>query len=248
MILFLFFLLADSLPVRLSPAKPTVGDVIRVEVPGSTIASASGELEIVKREGPAIYVRSFRPGRRTLLVSLAEQPSKRFTLEVEIHSVLAPDDPLQPAPLVPPNLLPRDRRADIAVASAAAAALVSWALVFLLRGRERAAVVTPARGADEIFLETVSLLARRSDREAAIALADATREYLAAIDARWSVELTSAELLAQLRGHRHADLVRRILWNGDYAKFAQWPAGHDPTLTQQSLELLSLARPSEEVA
>ncbi|HEU5163843.1 MAG TPA: hypothetical protein VFV54_11895, partial [Thermoanaerobaculia bacterium] len=96
---------------HLSPAAPTVGDPISIRFPEErakiTIA-ASEEYEIVAAGGSTAVIRAFRPG--TIAVrGRVESANGTFgfrDLKVEIRSVLAEDDSLEPAPFRPPQEIP----------------------------------------------------------------------------------------------------------------------------------------------
>lgn len=251
MIAELMLIAITAVPVRFSPASPTIGDVVTVEVRHPNVAFAESEgIELVEAAGSRARLRMMRPGLQTVRFDVtAAARTVRLAFNVTVASVLAPDDALKPAPLAPPEPVPYPRAAWAAIAFAAGAAIVSWAALVMLHRRRRAhaAPITaqPVLSPREEFEVELHALAGRTDRAAAIGLANATRQYLAAVDASLPLELTTSELLARLGGRLAA--VPKILRAGDRAKFAPWPASADPHLVEEARQL-PLEYEVEEVA
>jgi DNA-binding transcriptional regulator YbjK len=69
-------------------------------------------------------------------------------------------------------------------------------------------------------------------------VSEALRGLAAALDARWSTDLTSAELIAEMRSDRvdseHADTLEHLLRIADLAKFAR--RGRDPDDARRDLD------------
>jgi hypothetical protein len=215
----------STMPLRLSPAKPTVGDVIRVDlrgVSGKIGVVPSPCVEVVSVGSSDFRIRSFRPGKCDVRYSVG---ADRFVVPIEIHSVLAAGDETL-APLRPPVDLPPDRTARIALAAAALFALLAWgALFFRSRRRQRVGAAAVAlRDPFEEFSEAIVAFAGGEDRTSAAGLADALRRFLARVDSRFSPDLTSRELTGEMRGAgldaRTVAAVRSILSRGDVAKFS----------------------------
>ena len=216
----LVFLLATF-----TPSSPAIGDLITIDFGRPTTVKPSPDYEIVSRAPARVVVRTFTP--RPVVVHTSEGE-----VVIPIRSVLAPDDKLVPAPLRPPQELPRSWTPWIAIAIAAFCAALAWMLVFLRRTRR--VVVTRTVPADERFRNAV-LAAAKSPRPWA-ALADATREYLAATHPDLGAELTTEELLARTE---IANALRPILRQGDLEKFSPWgaePADFD-AVAASALEL-----------
>jgi hypothetical protein len=112
---------------------------------------------------------------------------------------------------------------------------VTWLFVFLRKSVTQT-VIEPVVPADIRFRNAVQAAARAPRKWAA--LADATREYLAAAYPELGLELTTAELLAKGGGLTAA--VRGILRQGDLEKFSPW--GAEPAdfnaAAEQALELI----------
>lgn len=230
-----FLLAVATSSFSYSPARPTIGDAIAIRSSGAPFeVRPSAEFEVVS-SGPAeVVLRTFHPG--TLHVEIvthsAGEVPETGTLAIEVASVLASDDKLEPAPLRPPKALPRENTPWIATAAAAGVAALLWALLALLvRLRARQAVPAIPRFEDpaEVFRAALSTIATLRDDEAKwVMLASATRSYLAATDPSLGTELTSYELLtAMRRAGRRADsvsTVESILRGGDWTKFSPFGA------------------------
>jgi hypothetical protein len=220
-----FFLFATAI---FRPAQPTVGDLITIEYSAPVTVKPSPDYELVSRTPTRVVVRTFEPRPITVHSTGAD-------VVIGIKSVLAQNDKLKPAPLRPPRDVPPSRNAWIAIAIAAVCAAVTWLFV-LLRKPATQAVIEPLVPADIRFRNAVQAAARASRKWAA--LADATREYVAATYPELGLELTTAELLAKGGGLTAA--VRGILRQGDLEKFSPW--GAEPAdfnaAAEQALELI----------
>ncbi|MCM2315248.1 MAG: hypothetical protein NDJ92_08865 [Thermoanaerobaculia bacterium] len=221
--------------VSFSPAKPTVGDAITVRMQGMPFeVRPSAEIEIVSASPDEVVLRTFRPGplRVEYETRVPGEAPATGSMQIEIASVLARDDELEPAPLRPPKPLPRDDAAWVAIGVAAGVALLLWlSLALLLRRR-----VTPAQPqlpafgdpADSFRAALARIRSLDDDEAKWIALASATRTYLAATDASLGVELTTSELLLAMRrsGRRNGETtaVESILRGGDWTKFSPFGA------------------------
>jgi len=136
-------------------------------------------------------------------------------------------------PAAPPVLVPRWRLLGWA-AAAAAAALLAWLLRRALRrrrGSSPGAIALPprerlSRRVGEIL--ALDLPRRGRGREHVLRLCAAVREYLAAAAPGAALDLTSAELAAELRARPargvDGEALRRFLGAADLVKFAR----HDP--------------------
>jgi len=193
--------------VTFTPARPTVGDPVTVTFPAPVTVQRSNDYEVVSARGNVVVVRSFEPKTFTLRTKDGEE------VMIPIHSVLAANDKMQPAPLKPPVAENYPRAPFVAVGAAALVAILAWLGVALLARRKKAQpeiVIAPA----ERFRMDVA--AARSWA----ALADAVRRYLAATDPRLGSELTTRELLAR----RDDATVAEVLRQGDLEKFSPWGA------------------------
>ena len=194
--------------VTFTPARPTVGDPVTVTFPAPVTVQASPDYEVVSQRGSVVVVRSFEPKTFTLRTSAGDE------VMIPIHSVLAPNDKMQPAPLKPPVVERYPRAPFIAIGVAALAAIAAWIAVAFLARRKKPqpeVVLAPA----ERFRAGVA--AARSWAE----LADAVRRYLDATDPRLGSELTTRELLARCDDATVAEVLRQ----GDLEKFSPWGAG-----------------------
>ena len=171
-----------------------------------------------------------------------------MSVMIPIHSVLKPDDKLEPAPLKPPKSEPWPRLPFVAIGIAALAAIAAWTAAVLLARRnvpKPRIVVVPG----EEFLKRVQALRADSPMRWA-SLADAVRAYLAAVRPDLGAELTTSELLARIDD---VNDLAKILRQGDLEKFSPWgaaPANFDD-LRNRALEIPSWAEPQpapEEVA
>lgn len=230
-ILVSLLILGASRPtsVVVSPSRPTVGDLITVTFPPDVqrvFLGQGGGYEVVGSEGNRLLVRSFRPGTLSLDGQLVRKAgSSRLALNLTVHSVLAPNDAMEPAPLQPPRPLPPNRAARIAIAIAAALALSSW-LAALLLSRRRSET-TPERMVVPIeeFRNALVRAARTRDpNERLIQLAAATRIYLARSREELGTELTTFELARRLPPAEARDTILELLTAADLAKFSPWGA------------------------
>jgi len=227
-----FFLLFATAIVR--PSQPTVGDLITIEYSEPVTVKPSSDYEIVSRTPTSVVVRTFAPRPITVHSTGAD-------VVIGIKSVLAKNDRLEPAPLRPPREVPASRNAWIAIAIAALCAAVTWLLVYLRKPAAQV-VIEPSVPADVRFRNAVQAAARAPRKWAA--LADATRQYLAATYPGLGVELTTEVLLAMSGGMAAA--LQKILRQGDLEKFSPW--GAEPAdfnaAAEQALDLIA----PEEVA
>jgi hypothetical protein len=246
MIGFLFLTLITTF----QPPRPTVGDPITITFAAPTVVEPSADYEVVSRNGNSVVIRTFVPHTITVTGRSADGP---VSVMVPIHSVLKPDDKLEPAPLKPPKSESWPRLPFIGIGITALAAIGVWTAVVLL-ARQRVTkpriVVVPV----ERFRNAVLTLQR--DRRAPIRwarLADAVRAYLAAVRADWGAELTTSELLVHIEDEaqerrrpagwtaagpaavsndvageppasRRRHTVAAILVQGDLEKFSPWGA------------------------
>ncbi len=116
----------------------------------------------------------------------------------------------------------------------AAAALAAVRALRRARGRRVSAPgPTPAERFERRLraLEAERLFLRGQGEEHVDRLAEAVREYLGAVSGLPALELTSAELLAELRtapdGRLDLDGLERFLAEADGVKFARWPPRPD---------------------
>jgi hypothetical protein len=230
-----FLLALATSPFTFSPAKPTIGDAITIKASGAPFeVRPSEEFEVVSTGPGEVVLRTFHPG--TLHVEVVThtpgEVTESATLAIEVGSVLAGDDKLEPAPLRPPKPLPRENTAWIATGVAAGVAALLWALVaLLLRFRKAPAIpeIPAVEDPAETFraaLATVRTL--RDDESKWVMLSSATRRYLAATDPSLGAELTSHELLSAMRrtGRRPETVstVESVLRGGDWTKFSPYGA------------------------
>jgi hypothetical protein len=179
------------------PAHPSVGDLITVDFEKAPVVlKASPEYELVSQQGKRVVIRTFKP-RPFALSGVAGDVAFR-NMVVPVRSVLAPNDPLAPAPLKPPRAEPYERMPFIAIAIAALAAAAAWFAVFRMSKRPPVAAATPMATLlppEERFRRAVALLLSRPQPLRWAGLADALRAYLAATDVI-SADLTTTEALA----------------------------------------------------
>lgn len=222
-------------PFNVSPATPTIGDSITIAARGTPFElRPSPEFEVVSAVPDEIVIRTFRPGPLRVEWSThrpGELPESG-TLEIEVASVLARDDKLEPAPLRPPKPLPREGTAWIATGITAGIAVLLWGLLALLL-RRQANPALPALPAIEdpsaaFRAALVRLRTFQDDESKWVMLSAATRRYLAATDSALGAELTSFELLVAMRraARREPDVatVEAILRGGDWTKFSPFGA------------------------
>ena len=203
------------------PPAPKVGDLITIEFAAPVTLDASPAYEVVSRKGNQVVVRTFVP--KPFALSGVTGDVRFRNLQVPVQSVLAPDDQLAPAPLVPPREVPYPRAPFIAIAIAALCAVAAWLAVWL-RSKKTAAVASqPALAPEERFRRAV--LALRQDPSQAkrwAKLADETRAYLAATRPQLRSDLTTTELMPRLQENDR--IVVDILRQGDREKFSPWGA------------------------
>jgi len=240
---FLFLLITTFHPV-----KATIGDPITIDFAAPVTVDPSPDYEVISRTGNSVVIRSFVPHSITVTGRAADGP---VSVVIPIHSVLATDDKLEPAPLKPPVPEPWPRLPFVAIGIAALAAIAAWTAVVIVAKRrvpKPQLVIVPS----EAFRSRV--LALRGDGPMRWAgLADAVRAYLAAVRPDLGAELTTAEVLARietLAGEPPADqpsgrrrYVAQILRQGDLEKFSPWgaaPGNFDDALNR-ALEIPSWA-------
>jgi len=230
----LFFLLITTF----EPAKPTVGDPITITFAAPTTIDASPDYEIVSRRGNTVVIRTFVPHTIAVNGRAADGP---VSVMIPIHSVLKPDDKLEPAPLKPPRAESWPRMPFVAIGIAALAAIAAWVAVVMLaklRVPKPQIVVVPA----EEFVRRVRALRPDAPKRWA-ALADIVRAYLAAVRPDLGAELTTSELLSRVDHSTIATILRQ----GDLEKFSPWgaaPADFDD-VAKRALDLPSWAEPPE---
>jgi hypothetical protein len=177
-------------------------------------------------------------------------------LIVPMKSVLRPMDSMEPAPLKPPVPKGPSRVPLVAIAIAAVIAAVSWAGVIHLARRRLPRAAEPPVPPVEKFRAAVHALRAGGGEGRWAGLADASREYLAAMDASLGEELTTSELLRALEGRAGAptSFVAEILRQGDLEKFSPWgsPPGDFIALADRALAIPDFFEPpppaEEEVA
>jgi hypothetical protein len=215
-VIVLAFVLAVA-TAGITPSAPKVGDLITVQFAAPVTLDASPDYEVVSRAGNRVVVRTFAP--KPFVMSGAVGGVRFTNLKVPVTSVLAPNDPMTPAPLVPPVEVPYPRAPFIAIAVAALAAIATWAAVWWrARHVAEAKVVQPSVSPEERFRNAVLALSRNREHPRRwAALADETRAFLAATRHLGS-ELTTTELVPRLSEHDR--VVEDILRHGDVEKFA----------------------------
>lgn len=222
------------------PAPPTIGDPITLEFSAPVVLDASSDFEVVSTQGKRIVIRTFQP--KPLVLGGVVGGNIRFqNLIIPVRSVLAPNDDLKPAPLVPPKPVPYPRAPFVAILIAALCALAAWAAV-RARSRRKAEVIEPVdvRTPEERYREAVLALREDSTHPRRwAALADATRAYLAATRPAFGNDLTTTELVPLLQENER--VVVDILRQGDLEKFSR--RGPQPKdfseVASQALELAS---------
>src|SRR5436305_12454911 len=115
-----------------TPPKPTIGDPVTITFAAPTTVEPSADYEVVSRSGNSVVIRTFVPHTITVNGRAADGP---VSVMIPIHSVLKPDDKLEPAPLKPPKAEPWPRLPFVAIAIAAFAAIGAWVAVVLLAKR-----------------------------------------------------------------------------------------------------------------
>jgi hypothetical protein len=234
MIVLAFVLAAVTATVQ--PPQPKVGDLITIEFAAPVVLDASKEYEVVSRHGRRVVVRTFEP--KPFVMSGAAGNERFADFVVPVTSVLAPNDPLTPAPLAPPVRVPYPRAPFIAIGLAALAAIATWTAVWW-RAKHAAAplIAQPTLTAEERFRNAVVALRRNGAHPRRwAALADETRAFLAATR-DLGKELTTRELLPYL-GEQDR-VVEDILRHGDYEKFAPGgtPAAQFEEVAERALSL-----------
>jgi hypothetical protein len=218
------------------PARATIGDPITIDFAAPTTIDPSPDYEVVSRAGNSVVIRTFVPHTITVTGHSADGP---VSVMIPIHSVLKPDDKLEPAPLKPPRPEPWPRLPFVAIGTAALAAIVAWTAVVILAKRRVPTphiVVVPA---DAFRARVLALRSTTPMRWAN--LADAVRNYLADVRADLGAELTTSEVLARIGDKA----LTQILRQGDLEKFSPWgaaPANFDDVLNR-ALEIPSWAEP-----
>jgi hypothetical protein len=205
------------------PAAPTVGDPITIEFASPTTLDASPDYEVVSRAGKRVVIRTFVPHTITVTGRAADGP---VSVMIPIHSVLKPDDKLEPAPLKPPKDEPWPRMPFVAIGVAALAAAALWTAVVILAKKRAPKPVVVIIPADE-FRARLQSMRRASSQLRWAQLAGALRSYLAAVRADLGAELTTAQLLARVADEEardQIDIIKRILHQGDLEKFSPWGA------------------------
>lgn len=227
------FLLA-AVTVTYQPVQPTVGDLITLQFPAPVTLEPSPDYEIVSRDGARVVVRTFRPAPFVLHGVTGDVAFQN--LVVPVRSVLAPDQPMTPAPLVPPREVPYAPRPFYAIAAAALLAGLTWLFVWR-RSRVAAPRTVAVLSPEERFRDAVVALRARPSGTRWATLADETRLFLAASRPRLGAELTTRELLPRLADDEQ--VVASILRQGDLEKFST--RGADPlpfeTIADQALAL-----------
>jgi hypothetical protein len=213
----LLALVFAAVTASMHPAAPKVGDRITIEFAAPVTLDASPDYEVVSRQGKRVVVRTFAPKPFSISGSIG---NARFrNLVVPVKSVLAPNDPMIPAPLAPPVRVPYPRTPFIAIVIAALAAIATWAAVWWRAKRALGPkVVETPQSAEERFRSAVLALRRnRAHPRRWAALADETRAFLAATR-HLGKELTTTELLPHLAEQDR--IAAEILRHGDFEKFA----------------------------
>lgn len=228
------------------PAQPTIGDPIVIDFQQPVVLDRSAEYDILSTRGSRVIIRTFEP--RPFPISGRVGNVVFRNMVVPMRTVLKPRDDLRPAPLKPPRSEAYPQLPFVAIGIAALLAAAMWTAVILLARRATAAkAVEPPLPADVRFRNTVTAL--RDDPRAAkrwARLADATREYLAAIDPNLGLELTTREVLSV----GLPVVVSEILRQGDLEKFSPWGAllADFATLATRALELAPEPVVEEEAA
>jgi hypothetical protein len=211
------------------PAKATIGDPITIEFAAPVTVDPSPDYEVISRAGNSVVIRTFVPHSITVTGRAADGP---VSVVIPIHSVLAPDDKLEPAPLKPPVPEPWPRLPFVAIGIAALAAIVVWAAVVILAKRrvpKPHIVIVPA----EAFRSRVLALRGNAPMRWA-GLADAVRAYLAAVRPDLGAELTTAELLSRIEGEEQAERWRPAGWTAAGSAAPPVLAGEPPAVQPSS--------------
>jgi len=247
-----------QMEVWVTPASPTVGDPITLTFPeasGKVELTPSEAYEIVRTEENRAVIRSFQTGplEITARFSTGEREVLVPSLGIEIVSTLEEGDTLQPAPVRPPEPLPANRDAWIALGVAGAAMIVLWVLVYMRRPRQVKPVPARPRVApSKELLRALEAAAVLPPVESRIAIGDATRNFLARVDQAWGRELTSRELRRALRRAQVREELRgvvdTILIEADLEKFSTHGAPEIETreLVESARKLAALDREGKE--
>src|SRR5438874_12034596 len=84
----------------IQPARPTIGDPVTITFAAPTTVNPSSDYEVISRSGKSVVIRTFVPHTITVNGRAANGP---VSVMIPIHSVLKPDDKVEPAPLKPPK-------------------------------------------------------------------------------------------------------------------------------------------------
>ncbi|MCU1231756.1 MAG: hypothetical protein JWO97_4640 [Acidobacteria bacterium] len=217
------------------PAQPAVGDLITVDFEQAPVVlNASPEYELVSQQGKRVVIRTFKP--RPFALSGVSGDVAFRNMIVPVRSVIAPNDPMTPAPLKPPRAEPYERLPFIAIGIAALAAAAAWYAAMRMSKRAPAATSAMATllSPDERFRRAVESLLSRPQPLRWAALADAVRAYLAATSAA-SADMTTTEVLARIDRPE----IATILSAGDIEKFSTDEVARDDfeTIARRALEL-----------
>jgi hypothetical protein len=231
------------------PAQPTIGDPITIDFQRPVVLDRSAEYDILSTRGSRVIIRTFEP--RPFPISGRVGNVAFRNLVVPMRTVLKPRDDLRPAPLKPPRSEAYPTLPFVAIGIAALLAAAMWtALILLARRANATKAVEPPLPADIRFRNTV--IALRDNPRAELRwerLADATREYLAAIDPNLGLELTTREVLSVGQAILPA-IISEILRQGDLEKFSPWGAlpADFALLARRALELAPEPVVEEQVA
>jgi hypothetical protein len=214
------------------PARPTIGDPITINFASPVTLDASSDYEVVSRSGNRVVIRAFVPHSIAVNGRSAEGP---VTVMIPVHSVLAPNDKMTPAPLRPPLAEPWPRMPFVAIGIAFLAAVGIWTAVALLAKRRvsRPRTIVPPRDALRVAVARARGWAT---------LANALRAYLASIRPDLGAELTTSELLARADA---PPALAHILRQGDLEKFSPWgaTASDFDAAAHAALDIASWAEP-----
>ncbi len=220
-----------AVTLQVGPTRPTVGDTVTFKpTDGAIVVDVRTQppVEVVQKSAHHFAVRAFAPGPHPVLFAVQRTGGVTWErVEVRIGSVLKPNDDGAPAALQPPLPAPENLVAQRALIAAAAVALLSWLAVYLLK--RRAAIAPEAVSVHDRhaeFLRALHEAEHLHGAAAAVRLADAVRAYLPVVGGRFSADLTTRELLQSARSggfdQQQLQVIRRVLDDGDYAKFAPW--------------------------
>ena len=160
----------NNVRLRLAPILIVVVILLIKYIAAPTVVDASPDYEVVSHAGNSVVIRAFVPHTITVTGHSTEGP---VSVVIPIHSVLKPDDKLEPAPLKPPIPEPWPRLPFIAIGIAALAAIVAWTGVVIVAKRrvtKPRIVIVPA----DAFRSRLMAL-RKGDRMRWAHLADAVR-------------------------------------------------------------------------